>query len=132
MKRTISIIPLILLLTTAFAQQPDKAKYATSPAGFMQKEIMKDITGKEGEAPNRKSFVMDFDGKSYPTDPAKYTTVWHNEPVSQGLSGTCWAYSATSFIESEAYRKSGHQVKLSEMFRPRTHEKNHELKSANQ
>ena len=116
MKRTISIIPLILLLATAFAQQPDKAKYATSPAGFMQKEIMKDITGKEGDAPNRKSFVMDFDGKSYPTDPAKYTTVWHNEPVSQGLSGTCWAYSATSFIESEAYRKSGHLVKLSEMF----------------
>ena len=67
MKRTISIIPLILLLATAFAQQPDKAKYAASPSGFMQKEIMKDITGKEGDAPNRKSFVMDFDGKSYPT-----------------------------------------------------------------
>ena len=107
---------LFLLLTTAFAQQPDKGEYKKPQSGFMQKEIMKDITGKEGEVANGKSFAMDFDGKAYPTDPAKYTTVWHNDPVSQGLSGTCWAYSATSFMESEAYLKSDHQVKLSEMF----------------
>ena len=77
---------LFLLLTTAFAQQPDKGEYKKPPSGFMQKEIMKDITGKEGDAPNGKKFVMDFNGKTYPTDPAQYTTVWHNNPVSQGLS----------------------------------------------
>ena len=34
---------------------------------------------------------------------------------SQGMTGTCWSYSASSFLESEAARISGHVVDLSEM-----------------
>jgi|TARA_B110000240_G_C13469927_1_gene440465 bleomycin hydrolase len=34
---------------------------------------------------------------------------------SQDMTGTCWSYSASSFLESEAARISGHVVDLSEM-----------------
>ena len=27
---------------------------------------------------------------------------WHNAPISQGNTGTCWCFSTTSFLESEA------------------------------
>jgi bleomycin hydrolase len=41
---------------------------------------------------------------------------WHNPPVSQGNTSTCWCFSTTSFLETEAYRLNKIQVKLSEMF----------------
>ncbi|MBQ5882511.1 MAG: aminopeptidase, partial [Bacteroidales bacterium] len=34
----------------------------------------------------------------------------------QASSGTCWAFSAISFFESEILRKGGPEVDLSEMF----------------
>lgn len=111
---TLSILTLCVSILKA--QGSDKGKYEQPKAGFMQKEILKEITGKEAEASKTAEFIMDFDGKRYPTDISKYKSIWHNAPVSQGLTGTCWAYSATSFMESEAYRKSGHEVKLSEMY----------------
>ena len=42
--------------------------------------------------------------------------IWHNPPTSQGNTGTCWAFSTTSFYESEVYRITGKKVRLSEMF----------------
>ncbi len=35
---------------------------------------------------------------------------------SQGITGTCWSFSASSFLESEIYRKSGEFIDISEMF----------------
>lgn len=35
---------------------------------------------------------------------------------SQGNTGTCWSFSASSFLESEIYRNSGKMVDLSEMY----------------
>ncbi len=35
---------------------------------------------------------------------------------SQGLTGTCWAYTTTSFLESEILRKTGKEYDLSEMY----------------
>ena len=37
-------------------------------------------------------------------------------PVKQQISGTCWAYSSTSFLESEIYRIKGFFIDLSEMY----------------
>lgn len=36
--------------------------------------------------------------------------------TSQGRSGTCWAYSTGSFLESEIMRKTGEAIDLSEMY----------------
>lgn len=36
--------------------------------------------------------------------------------ISQGNTGTCWSFSASSFIESEIIRKTGKAIDLSEMY----------------
>ena len=60
---------------------------------------------------------MDFsDYKHFPPDTSLYHQVWHTHPVSQGSTGTCWAYASTSFIESEVQRITGQKIKLSEMY----------------
>jgi len=41
---------------------------------------------------------------------------WHFPPVPQYLTGTCWAFSTTSFFESEVKRITGQEIKLSEMW----------------
>ena len=51
-----------------------------------------------------------------PQSTDEFVSVWRNMPVSQGRSGTCWDYSACSFMESEIYRITGRQIKLSEMY----------------
>ena len=38
---------------------------------------------------------------------------------SQGNTGTCWSFSASSFLESEIFRDSGEMVDISEMFNVR-------------
>ena len=38
---------------------------------------------------------------------------------SQGNTGTCWSFSASSFIESEIFRNSGKYIDISEMFNVR-------------
>lgn len=40
-----------------------------------------------------------------------YTTV-----LSQGITGTCWSFSTTSFLESEIIRLTGKSIDLSEMY----------------
>jgi len=50
-----------------------------------------------------------------PASTDEFTTVFHFPPTPQDLTGTCWAFSGTSFIESEVYRKTGRKIKLSEM-----------------
>lgn len=38
---------------------------------------------------------------------------------SQGNTGTCWSFSASSFIESEIYRNTGEMIDISEMYNVR-------------
>lgn len=40
----------------------------------------------------------------------------HTSPICQGITGTCWAFAATSFLESEILRISKKEIKLSEMY----------------
>lgn len=57
------------------------------------------------EAPDSAGFVF-TDIKVVPTNSVK----------DQNKSGTCWAYSSTSWIEDEILRKTGKSIDLSEMF----------------
>ena len=50
-----------------------------------------------------------------PGPPEGFTQVHHTPPQAQFYTGTCWAYAATSFLESEIYRTTGEKVKMSEM-----------------
>ncbi len=60
-------------------------------------------------------FKMDYEGLDLPNDPKVFTSYWHNDPVSQGITGTCWCFSSTSFFESEIYRVTNKKLKLSIM-----------------
>jgi len=51
-----------------------------------------------------------------PDDTTQFKKSWHNNPVSQGYTGTCWCFGAISMAESEIYRQTRQQVKLSEMY----------------
>jgi bleomycin hydrolase len=68
------------------------------------------------EEPKKKVLRMDFSGIDHPASPDEFKSYWHNEPVSQALSGMCWCFSATSFFESEIYRQTKREIKLSELY----------------
>jgi len=42
--------------------------------------------------------------------------VFHFDPTHQDTTGTCWAFSTISFLESDLYRQHGLKVRLSEMY----------------
>ncbi|MEI8201952.1 MAG: C1 family peptidase [Bacteroidota bacterium] len=120
--KKLSIIILVLLFAVAQAQTPprhDKAVFKEYKAGYYQNSILKGIEDfeKKEEAPKTsKSFKIDFSGMDIPTSVDPFTKCWHNDPVSQGNTGTCWCFSNTSFFESEIYRLTQQKVKLSEMY----------------
>jgi len=52
-------------------------------------------------------------------EPYKFSTVIDLETtpvISQGVTGTCWSFSSTSFLESEIIRLTGKEIDLSEMY----------------
>jgi bleomycin hydrolase len=123
MKRNILIITLIVLFSGAInvsAQNKDKAVFRESKPGFYQNSILRDdreVREKTEPAKVNKSFVADLSSVALPNKVDLYRNKqWHNAPVSQGNTSTCWCFSTTSFMESEIYRISKMQVKLSEMF----------------
>ncbi len=61
-------------------------------------------------------FSADFDKVKKPTMKDFKINVFHFAPVHQDTTGTCWAFSTVSFLESEIYRLHKKKIKLSEMF----------------
>ena len=60
---------------------------------------------------------FDLQGLVKPDNPEAFSTlVWHFPPTPQYLTGTCWSFSATSYMESEIHRLHGDEIKLSEMW----------------
>ena len=114
------LILIILNCIYSFSQTPQKEKgtFENYTNGFYENEILRDVEHfDEPEVKeNKKYFKVDFSGHNYPNDKKLYKEIWHQQPVCQGNSGTCWCYSTTSFMESESKRISNVEVKLSEMF----------------
>lgn len=112
------IIPAILLASISATAQ-DKGVFKESNSKFYNESIMKGIESFESaKAPQETHLMlqMDHTGKDYPRDVKKYKSVWYNQPISQGNTGTCWCFSTSSFFESEVKRVSGKEVDLSEMY----------------
>lgn len=107
-------------LATATGQNNDKATFRVNEPGFYQNSILKDareVEERKAPAPVRRSFVVDMSGKELPNKVDLYKNKqWHNPPLSQGNAGTCWCFSTTSMLESDAFRISGVKLKLSEMY----------------
>jgi bleomycin hydrolase len=123
MTKKILIGTLILSLSMVLAlngQNKDKAIFRESKPGYFQNSILKDdreVKEKTEPAVLNKIFAVDLSKASLPNKFDLYKDrQWHNPPVSQGNTSTCWCFSTTSFLETEAYRINKIQVKLSEMF----------------
>jgi len=118
--KKILVIILSVFITTVFAQKPnqDKGTFKEFKPGYYQNYILKGIKDfEESEKVNtERYFKQDLTGMTFPKDLKLYKTYWHNKPVSQCNTNTCWCYSTTSFLESEVYRLTGQKVRLSEMF----------------
>ena len=111
----IFLLLLLFFLNIVLAQNErrDKGKFVDSKNAFWEKIEYENKKYKEGD---QEKFIMDFDGIDVPKSKEEFTAFWHNDPVSQGNSGMCWCYSTTSFYESEIYRTTGREIKLSELY----------------
>ncbi|HMS50736.1 MAG TPA: C1 family peptidase [Chitinophagales bacterium] len=127
MKKHIFSICLLALLGAIFqninaqhTNTPDKAVFVEGKGSYYINTILKDIRAYDEQAtepePPKKGFKLQVADKNYPTNPDDYQQQWHQKPISQGNTGTCWCFSTTSFFESEIKRISGKAIKLSELY----------------
>lgn len=108
---------ILLVVNPAMAQKTqDKGAFVPYGNPFYS-EIKKGIEKyNKGESEPRQSFKMDYSNKLIPKSTDEFTTVWCNDPLSQGRTGTCWCFATSSFYEAEIYRISKEEVKLSELY----------------
>ncbi len=119
LKISIVIILGFSLFISLHAQEKkkDKGVFVEKKPGYYQNVIMKSIEEFNSEVKEpKKIFRVDVSNYDLPESVNEFKTVWHNNPISQGNTGTCWSFSTTSFFESEVYRLTGKKVKLSEMY----------------
>ncbi len=115
--KKILVALLIFSLTPMFAQQKrDVGMMKVRKSKFFEqiKEKIHEFNTVKKEP--RKSFVLDFSGYNLPKSINEFKYYWHRKPHSQGMTGTCWSFSTTSFFESEVYRLHKKKVALSEMW----------------
>jgi bleomycin hydrolase len=118
MKKYILIVFVVLLSSqAAFNQQPriDKGmmiEHKNETWDSMKVHIDK---FEKKEKPKKNRFMLDFSNIKIPNTLDGFKTVWHNDPVKQASTGTCWCFAATSFLESELKRVHNKEIKLSEM-----------------
>lgn len=94
---------------TALFVQP-KSEFYDSMNAALNKFYHRNDTATE------KILRPDFSRFDAPSSVDDFTKYWHNPPISQGNTGTCWCFSTTSFLESEVYRLTKREMKFSEMY----------------
>ncbi len=91
----------------------DKAVWGEYPDTF-NRELRRRLAPatRPAEAPAA-TLMLDPATVDAPKSPADFRQAWHHPPVSQGLTGQCWDFSTTSFLESEVHRLTGREMRLS-------------------
>lgn len=120
MKIRLTVVLVFAALLSVQAQNVDKGKLIEVPkGGFYRDVILRDIkkvdSTLKAEKPKIK-YVMDMAGMKLPNKVDLYKKFWANPVISQGNTGTCWAFSTTSQYESEIFRQTGKKVQLSEIY----------------
>lgn len=118
MKKFLILISIALISCIGFGQN-DELLFKITKDGFYQDSILRGIESFNDKGQeNPKTYVsLDFGKyKNLPTDISAFNPVWHNHPVSQGSTGTCWSFASTSYMETEVNRLTGQEIKLSEMY----------------
>ena len=111
--------PVLLVVSVlALAPVPLYAQEKRDGVVFAEKkdaklDAIKAEVRKKEEAPPKKRMWVDFAAVDAPRAVSEFTRLWHQPPVCQGLSGMCWCFSTTSFLESEAHRLTKRELRLS-------------------
>ncbi len=101
---------------SAQVERRDKAVFIEPKNEFMD-SINRSLTAfRKKDQPAKLRLTPDWTAFNPPKSTDEFTAQWHNKPVAQALSGMCWCFSTTSFLESEIYRLTKRQVKLSELY----------------
>ena len=112
----LALVPLVVAVTLhAQVERKDKGLFVEPKSEFMD-SMRAALKRPEEKAPKKKVFRLDFSTIKAPTSTDEFTKFWHTQPVSQGISGMCWCFSRTSLMESEIYRLSKREIKLSELY----------------
>ena len=111
-----ALVAIYLHLAPAQAPRRDKGVFVEPKNEFMD-SVTKEVNNfNKKESKPAKAFRLDFGSIQKPASPEEFTQQWHNPPIPQALTGTCWCFSTTSFFESEIYRQTKRQIKLSEIY----------------
>jgi bleomycin hydrolase len=119
MKKYLLVVLLFLLICPLInAQNENRTKgIFIEPKSEFYEEITKEIERFNTPAKEaNKVFKVDFTGMDLPKSLDEFKFFWHNPTVSQGQTGTCWAFSTTSYFESEIYRIHKKEIKLSVLY----------------
>jgi len=65
---------------------------------------------------SRKDLRSALPAGSYPASPGDFSAMFHFPPRAQYMTGTCWSFAATSYLESEVKRITGSEIKLAELY----------------
>ncbi len=104
------------ILDSVLEEMRKAEEAATAKAAKETEQIRaRQKTAAEAARKARKVLRFSFDAVKKPSSPHAFTSAFHFPVVAQYRTGTCWAFSTTSFLESEAARLTGKQVKLSEL-----------------
>ena len=114
----ISLLLLVLLSTRLLVLAQDRRDRAVFEvkSDAMKDSIKAALKKTDPDKPLKKEMQLDFSAIKAPTAVADFASVWHSPPILQGLSGTCWCFATTSFLESELYRVTKSKIKLSELY----------------
>lgn len=107
----------LALCSSGFAQdRKDQGGMKPYKNPFMAniKEKTQQFKGDSKKEDNR--FSMDYTGIDVPKSLSEFNTVYSSDPMSQGLTNTCWCFSTLSFFETEVNRISKQEVKLSQSY----------------
>jgi bleomycin hydrolase len=118
MKKLFYVLPIILLMgsiATAQVERRDKAMFIEPKNEFMDSVNKALDAFYKKETPKKLRLTPDFSTFDAPKSIDEFTSQWHNKPVSQAISGMCWCFSTTSFLETEVYRIHKKQIKISEL-----------------
>lgn len=97
----------ILLLSAVFLLASLSGAMAQDKVTYVKKKYR----GRE-----RQVLTFDLSKIKKPASVAEMKPVFHNPPIHQDTTGTCWCFATTSFLESEVYRLHQKKVKISEIF----------------
>ena len=130
------LVGVLVCATTVLAQAQDHVIYVprTEDAVLKEMEQVRKDAAKAAEEATQKILDQQEEAKKARKDAKKRlrfdlskivrpespeafeNRVWFSPPVPQYYTGSCWSFSATSFLESEIHRQTGQEIKLSEMW----------------